>query len=255
MIIWPSLVQVGSNAGQKYCQSGPGPEQVVKTSEASSDVVADAALQACREVKGITNTRYYLTGLLEIDYCIVLKIEIIPTSPVNISNMTTFTTTSTVVPAVAPGVWCPVVTLYNDTDRQEVDLDACYKYFTYLIRGGVNGLVLLGSTAEAALLSAEERIDLVKIARKAATDQGAPNFPLAAGISGQSTNETLRLADDAAKAGADYGLLLPPCYWPKAMPNDAIVAFYREVADESRIPIIVYNVSPDCQTDVQEEHS
>lgn len=101
---------------------------------------------------------------------------------------------------------------------------------------------MLGSTAEAALLSREERINLIKTAREAATDQAAPGFPLAAGISGQSTNETVKLVEDATDAGADYGLLLPPSYWPKAISNDAIAAFYREVADESRIPIIVYNV-------------
>lgn len=121
-------------------------------------------------------------------------------------------TASSPKPAVPPGVWWPVITLYKNSPRQEVDLDACYKYFCHLIRGRVHGLVLLGSTAEAALLSAEERVDLIKIARKAAIDQDAPKFPLAAGISGQSTNETLRLLRDATAAGADYGLLLPPCY-------------------------------------------
>lgn len=146
--------------------------------------------------------------------------------------------------AVPAGVWCPVVTLYKDTPRQEVDLDAMYTYFSHLISSGVNGLVLQGSTAEAALLLPEERVDLTRIARKAATDLGVPNFPLAAGISGQSTTETLRLVDDAAAAGADFGLLLPPSYWPKAVSNPAIVDFYSEVADHSRIPIIVYNVSP-----------
>lgn len=72
---------------------------------------------------------------------------------------------STSKAAVSPGVWCPVVTLYKDSPRQEVDLDACYKYFTYLIRGGVHGLVLLGSTAEAALLSQEERVELIKVSK------------------------------------------------------------------------------------------
>lgn len=146
--------------------------------------------------------------------------------------------------AIPAGVWCPVVSLYKNTPRQELDLEASRKYFAHLIRGGVNGLVLQGSTAEAALLSPEERRDLIKTARQAAADVGAPNFPLAAGISGQSTNETLRLVDDAAEAGADFGLLLPPSYWPKAVTNDAIVEFYLEVADHSRIPIIAYNVSP-----------
>lgn len=145
--------------------------------------------------------------------------------------------------AVPAGVWCPVVSLYKNTPRQELDHEASRKYFAHLIRGGVNGLVLQGSTAEAALLSAEERVSLIKTARQAAADVGAPNFPMAAGISGQSTNETLSLVEDAANAGADFGLLLPPHYWPKAVTNDAIVEFYREVADHARIPIIIYNVS------------
>ena len=152
------------------------------------------------------------------------------------------TAPSDLAPAVPGGVWCPVVSLYKDTARQEVDLEASYIYFSHLIRGGVNGLVLQGSTAEAALLSREERIDLTRTARRAATDLGVPHFPLAAGVSGQSTNETLKLVEDAAGAGANFGLLLPPSYWPKAITNDALVDFYREVADISPIPIIAYNV-------------
>lgn len=149
---------------------------------------------------------------------------------------------SKATPAVPPGVWCPVISLYKSTKRQEIDLDASYKYFTHLIRGGVHGLVLQGSTAEAALLSPQERIDLIHCARRAAADLGSASFPIAAGVSGQSTNETLRLVEDAANAGADFGLLLPPSYWAKAVTDDAIVDFYCESADESRIPIICYNV-------------
>lgn len=146
-------------------------------------------------------------------------------------------------PAVPAGIWCPVVSLYKDTTWQEIDLEASYNYFSHLIRGGVHGLVLQGSTAEAALLAPEERIDLIRTARKACVDLGVPDFPLVAGISGQSTNETVKLAADAALAGADYGLLLPPSYWPRAVNNDIIEEFYCEVADGSKIPIIVYNVS------------
>jgi 2-keto-3-deoxy-L-rhamnonate aldolase len=145
--------------------------------------------------------------------------------------------------SVPAGVWCPVISLYKNTPRQEIDFDATQQYFSYLLHGGVNGLVLQGSTAEAALLSREERISIIQLARKVAFDAGVPDFPLAAGIGGQSTKETLQLADDAAQAGAGFGLLLPPSYWAKAVTNDVIVDFYREVADQSTIPIIVYNVS------------
>lgn len=141
------------------------------------------------------------------------------------------------------GVYCPVVSLYKPTRHQEIDLDASYKYFSFLIRGGVHALVLAGSTAEAALLSHEERQHLLQVARKAALDLGLPNYTLVAGISGQSTNESITLAQEAKDAGADFGLLLPPNYWAKAVSKDVILDFYRDVADESPIPIVVYNVS------------
>jgi dihydrodipicolinate synthase/N-acetylneuraminate lyase len=141
------------------------------------------------------------------------------------------------------GVYCPVVSLYKPTRRQEIDLEASAQYFSYLIRGGVVGLVLAGSTAEAVLLSPEERQQLLQIARKAALDLGLENYPLLAGISGQSTNESITLAEQAKAAGADFGLLLPPGYWAKAVTKDVILSFYRDVADESPIPIVIYNVS------------
>lgn len=144
---------------------------------------------------------------------------------------------------IPPGIYCPVISLYKPTPRQEVDYDASYKFFSYLIRGGVDGLVLAGTTAEAVLLSAEERKELVKVARKAAVDLGRPQFPIVAGISGQSTNESIRLAEDALTAGASFGLLLPPSYWAKAVTKDAILGFYRDIADSTTLPIVIYSVS------------
>ncbi|KAK5789188.1 hypothetical protein VI817_008312 [Penicillium citrinum] len=145
-----------------------------------------------------------------------------------------------VIPA---GIYVPVISLYKPTPRQEIDYDASYKLFSHLIRGGLDGLVLAGTNAEAVLLSAEERKELVKVARKAATDLGRPEFPIVAGISGQSTNESIRLAEDALSSGADFGLLLPPNYWAKAVTKDALLGFYRDVADATTLPIVIYSVS------------
>ncbi|CAG8397509.1 unnamed protein product [Penicillium salamii] len=147
---------------------------------------------------------------------------------------------------IPPGIYCPVISLYKPTARQEVDYDASYKFFSHLIRGGVDGLVLAGTTAEAVLLSAEERKELVKVARKAAVDLGRPEFPIVAGISGQSTNESIRLAEDALEAGASFGLLLPPSYWAKAVTKDVIVEFYRDVADSTTLPIVIYSFPAMC---------
>ncbi|KAL4987947.1 hypothetical protein BDW68DRAFT_197033 [Aspergillus falconensis] len=155
----------------------------------------------------------------------------------------TIATKSKPLPA---GIYCPVLSLYKPTARQEIDYDASYKYFAYLIRGRIDGLVMAGTTAEAVLLSASERQELVRVARRAATDLGLPQFPIVAGISGQSTNESIRLAEEAHEAGADFGLLLPPSYWVKAVTKDVIVDFYRDVADSSPMPIVIYSFPAMC---------
>ncbi|KUL92007.1 hypothetical protein ZTR_01348 [Talaromyces verruculosus] len=140
-----------------------------------------------------------------------------------------------------PGVYVPVISLYKDTPRQELDLDAAYKHFSHVIRGGVHGIVLAGTNAEAVLLSPSDRQELIRVARKAATDLGVPNYPLVAGITGHSTNESIQLAEDAANAGAGWALLLPPNYWAKAVTKEVILSFYREVADNSPIPVVIYS--------------
>ena len=154
--------------------------------------------------------------------------------------------TSTIPPKVKPlphGVYCPVISLYKPTPTQEIDLEAMYAHCQYLVRGGQHGLVYQGTNGEAVLLSPEEKISVIKMVRKAVTDLGVPEYPIVAGISGQSTRESIRLAKDAAEAGASFGLLLPPSFWAKAMSEEALLGFYRDVADASLIPVVIYNVS------------
>jgi 4-hydroxy-2-oxoglutarate aldolase len=83
---------------------------------------------------------------------------------------------------------------------------------------------------------------VLKMARKAVTDLGLPDYPLVAGISAESTNTSVQLAKDAADAGASFALLLPPSYWTKAISEQALHQFYRDVADESPLPLVCYNV-------------
>jgi 4-hydroxy-2-oxoglutarate aldolase len=142
-----------------------------------------------------------------------------------------------------PGVYTPVITIYDDTPEQGINLDAMYKHCQYLVNAGCHGLVYGGTNGELALLDFEERAAIVKNARKAVTDLGIPDYPLLAGISAQSTAETIKNAKAAAEAGAGWGLLLPPSYWVKAVTTDVVVQYYRDVADGSPIPIVIYNVS------------
>ena len=146
-----------------------------------------------------------------------------------------------------PGVYTPVITLYKDAPSQPVDLEAMYKHGQHLVRAGMHGLVYLGTNGEMALLNHSERKAIVQNAKKAVTDLGLPDYPIVAGISAQSTAETIEFAREAADAGAGWGLLLPPSYWAKALSSDALLQYYRDVADSSPIPVVIYNVRVEKQ--------
>jgi 4-hydroxy-2-oxoglutarate aldolase len=104
-------------------------------------------------------------------------------------------------------------------------------------RTPVAGIVVLGSTGEAIMLSDQERRDVLKSARDAAT----PNKVLIAGTGIESAIETLRLTEYAAELGYDVAMVRTPHYYKKQMLPANMLAFYRTIADRSPIPVIVYN--------------
>lgn len=144
-------------------------------------------------------------------------------------------------PPPAPGVWCPAVTFYEPTTGA-LDLTAQKQYFTYLAKSGLTGLVILGSNAEAFLLTRDERIALMKAAREAV----GPDYPLMIGVSGFSVAQVLENIGDAISAGANYGLLLPASYYGPATSKEVVVGFYNEVAQKSDLPIVIYNFPGIC---------
>src|SRR5215469_2791785 len=101
----------------------------------------------------------------------------------------------------------------------------------------VSGIVVLGSTGEAVMLSDQERRDVLKSARAAA----APNKVLIAGTAIESAIETLRLTEYAAELGYDVAMVRTPHYYKRQMLPENMLAFYRTVADRSPLPVMVYN--------------
>ncbi|MBZ5680824.1 MAG: dihydrodipicolinate synthase family protein [Acidobacteriia bacterium] len=104
-------------------------------------------------------------------------------------------------------------------------------------RTPVAGIVVLGSTGEAIMLSDGERRDVLKAAREAS----APNKVLIAGTGIESAIETLRLTEYAAELGYDVAMVRTPHYYKKQMLPANLLAFYRTVADRSPLPVIIYN--------------
>ena len=101
----------------------------------------------------------------------------------------------------------------------------------------VAGIVVLGSTGEAILLSDLERRDVLQAAREAV----APNKVLIAGTGVESADGTLQLTEYAAKLGYDVAMVRTPHYYKKQMLPANLLAFYRFVADRSPLPVVIYN--------------
>lgn len=123
-----------------------------------------------------------------------------------------------------------------------MDLEAQKKYFSYLAQSGLTGLVILGSNAEAFLLTRDEKLALVKAAREAV----GPGYPLMVGVSGFSVPQVIENIKDAVAGGADYGLLLPAAYYSAATSNEVVSGFYDEVVKKSELPIVIYNFPGIC---------
>ncbi|KAH9894490.1 hypothetical protein F4778DRAFT_277453 [Xylariomycetidae sp. FL2044] len=145
-------------------------------------------------------------------------------------------------PKVPPsGIWCPAVTFF-DPKTDELVPEPQSTYYSYLSKTGLSGLVILGTNAETFLLTREERKTLLQLARKAV----GPSFPIMAGVGGHSTRQVLEFIADAAEAGANYALVLPPAYFGKATTAAVIDRFYADVAAASAIPVVLYNFPGVC---------
>ena len=103
--------------------------------------------------------------------------------------------------------------------------------------------MIAGSNGEAVTLSTTEKTTLVQLARKTATQLNRPDITLTLGCSGQATRHVLDECHAAAhpSTGVDFVLILVPSYYSSAMDAQSIVDFFKEVADESPLPVMVYN--------------
>ena len=108
-------------------------------------------------------------------------------------------------------------------------------------RSLLSGMVVLGSTGEAVTLNDAETHDVLRIVAEAAT----PEKVLIAGVGKDSVKSTVELAEVAAQFHYDAVLVRTPTYYSSQMTTEAVLAFYRSVADRSPLPLLLYNV-PRC---------
>jgi 4-hydroxy-2-oxoglutarate aldolase len=135
------------------------------------------------------------------------------------------------------GVFAPVVTPF-DARSGELDCAGFERNLRAHAGAGLEGVIVAGSTGEAALLDEGERAVLVASARAV-----LPRDRLViAGAGAESTRTAVRLAAQAAREGADAVIVVAPHYYGDAMTPTALTAHYRRIADESPIPVVLYNI-------------
>lgn len=122
--------------------------------------------------------------------------------------------------------------------REAVALDRFRRNIERYNRSGLAGYVVLGSTGEAVFLDDLESERLVAEARSAA----ATGRAVIAGASRESARLTVSLVNRLAERGADAALIKPPHYYRSRMTPEALKRYFERVADESKIPILIYNI-------------
>jgi len=105
-------------------------------------------------------------------------------------------------------------------------------------RTSLSGYVVMGSTGESVFLTAEEKIGMWEMVAKYA----APDKLLIAGTGMESVRETVCLTNRAAELGYKAAMVRTPHYYKNLVSRaDAQVLYYEAVADQSRLPLIIYN--------------
>ena len=135
------------------------------------------------------------------------------------------------------GVFAPVVTTFY-RESGEVDVASFAANIRAHLTAGMSGIVVTGSTGEAALLDNDERSALTDAAREMVPRDKV----LLIGTGAESTRTCLKLTRDAASRGADGVLVVAPHYYGSAMNDAALRAHYLRVADVSPVPVVLYSI-------------
>jgi dihydrodipicolinate synthase/N-acetylneuraminate lyase len=120
-----------------------------------------------------------------------------------------------------------------------LDLETQSKHTLFLVKGGIRGLVILGTTGEAVHITSKERNELIKSQRKTLDDAGYKDTPIIAGTATQNIEDTLQQIAESKEAGAESVLVLSPGYFATAVNQTGIQKWFEAVADKSVLPIMI----------------
>jgi len=131
------------------------------------------------------------------------------------------------------GVFAVLVTPFKEDES--LDEERMRAHVDRVISGGVDGVIVGGSTGEFASLSEEEREKLIKLV----VDHVRGRVPVLAGGMAPSTKETIRWCKFAEDAGVEGLMIVSPYYG--SLTDEALYQHFKKVAECVNIPIMPYN--------------
>ena len=146
------------------------------------------------------------------------------------------------------GIYPPIATPFNH--EGELYKVKVFHNINKLNRSGLSGYCVCGSTGESVHLTTEEKYTLWGWVAEAA----APDRLLIAGTGVESVRETIALTNKAAEIGYKLAMVRTPHYYKNLINNtEAQVLYFRAVADQAKIPLMIYNWPQTTGVDISVE--
>jgi len=142
---------------------------------------------------------------------------------------------------VFTGTYTAIVTPFKDGKVDELTFERLVRA---QIKGGVDGIVPVGTTGESPTLSFEEHIYVIELAIKFA----AGKIRVLAGTGGNSTDEAIYLTIAAERAGANGSLQVAPYY--NKPTQEGLFQHFRAIAYATKLPIVLYSVPGRCGVEI-----
>ena len=133
------------------------------------------------------------------------------------------------------GSLVPNITLFDE--KGGIDKAKTSWHMRWMFEHGVDGLFLTGSYGAGPLMSNEERIEIFKLAKEAAS--GFKNKILLPHVGCIDTVHTVELAKAAEKIGVDAVGAVPPFYYKHT--DEAVIQYYKELIEAVKLPVFAYN--------------
>jgi 4-hydroxy-tetrahydrodipicolinate synthase len=142
------------------------------------------------------------------------------------------------------GTYTAIVTPFREGKVDEAALERLIKA---QIRGGVDGIVPVGTTGESPTLSFEEHIALLE----RSVEMAGGRVKVMAGTGANSTDEAIYLTKSAERAGADASLQVAPYYNKPS--QDGLFQHFRAIAKNTKLPIVLYSIPGRCGIEIAVE--